>query len=177
MVNPAESILRYLSARPSIGDLVLNCTTMELHGGDFIITEAPIEDGSVLTDHRIEQPRRLEMEAIISPYPDNLVDQLTGEGLAAKRNAASYYRSVWARIRAIASSNETFEVITDREVYSNMTFESYRDPEDNKGIIRLSAVLREIQIATVLRERFLADSFVDIGGNSADVGLQGLSPL
>lgn len=177
MAEFVESILRFTAARPRIGDLVLNCTTREVHGAEFEVTQSPIEDGASLSDHRIELPRRLEMEAIISPYPDNLVDQFRGEGLAIKRNASDYYRTTWARIRALASSNETFQVVTDREVYEGMTFESYSDTEENKGLIRLTAVLLQVEVATVLRERFLAEDFADMGGNSTDAGLQGLVPL
>lgn len=177
MANPVQSILRFTAARPKIGDLVLNCTTREVHGGEFEVSQSPIEDGSVLSDHRIELPRPLDMEAIISPFPDNIVDQFRGEGLALKRNGEDYYRTAWARVRALASSNETFEVITDREIYTSMTFESYSHTEQNEGIIRLQARLRQIQFATTLRERFLAPNFADVGGNSADVGLQGLAPL
>lgn len=181
MANPVESILRFTAARPKIGDLVLNCTTREIHGGEFEISTAPLEDGAVLSDHRIELPRVLEMEAIISPYPDNIVDQVKGQFTALrnvlKGNADDYYRSIWSRVRALASSNETFEVITDREVYSSMTFKSYSHTEVNEGIIRLQAVLWQIQFATVLRERFLAPGFQDIGGNAANVGLQNLGAL
>lgn len=181
MAEFVPSILRFVEARPSIGDLVLNCTTREVHGGEFEIPGSPIEDGSVLSDHRIELPRRLEMEAIFSPYPDNLVDQtrnqVQGIRQAIMGNSMDYYRTIWSRIRSLASSNETFQVITDREIYDSMTFKSYSAPDENTGIIRLTAELWQIQVATVLRERFLAPSFADIGGNSADVGLQGLAPL
>ncbi len=181
MANPVDGILRYTAARPSIGDLVLNCTVREVHGGEFEIATSPLEDDAVLSDHRIELPRRLELEAIVSPYPDNLVDQLRGQFFALrsalKGNAQDYYQSMWSRIRALASSNETFEVITGLEVYSSMTFRSYGHVEQNEGVIRLTGELWQIQFATVLRERFLAPSFADIGGRSADVGLQGLVPL
>lgn len=177
MADTVRSILRFAAARPKIGDIVLNCTTREVHGADFEISQSPIEDGAVLSDHRIELPRVLEMEAIISPFPDNIQDQLRGEGLDYKLNGEDYYRTSWARVRALASSNETFEVITDREVYPSMTFESYSHTEQNEGIIRLQARLRQVQFATTLRERFLAPNFTDVGGSPADVGLQGLAPL
>lgn len=177
MANPVESILRFTAARPKIGSIVLNCTTSEVHGAEFEISQSPIEDGSFLTDHRIELPRVLDMEAIISPYPDNIVDQVRGLVNIAKRNDDDIYKSSWARVRALASSNEVFEVITDREVYQSMTFESYSHTEVNEGLIRLQARLRQIQFSTVRREQYLSPSFSDIGGASADVGLQGISPL
>jgi hypothetical protein len=182
MANPVEGILRFTAARPSIGDLILNCTVREVHGGEFEVAKSPIEDGSVLSDHRIELPRVLEMEAIISPYPDNLVDQVRSQvqfAASAIKTGSSedYYRTSWARVRALASSNETFQVITDREIYPNMTFESYSHVEQNKGIIHLNAILVQIEFATVLREKFLAENFADVGGSSADVGLQGLALL
>ncbi len=181
MGNPVQSILRFTAARPKIGDLVLNCTTREVHGGEFEIPQSPIEDGSSLSDHRIELNRVLEMEAIISPYPDNIVDEQASNVLIAydaiTSRSLNYYRSIWARVRALASSNETFEVITDREIYNSMTFKSYSHVEQNEGIIRLQAILWQIQFATVLSEKFLSPSFADIGGSSANVGEQGVSPI
>jgi hypothetical protein len=177
MADAVQSILRFTAARPKIGDIVLNCTTREVHGAEFEIASSPIEDGARLSDHRIELQRTLDMEAIISPFPDNIVDQFRGEGLSLKLNGEDYYRVAWARIRSLASSNETFEVITDREVYPSMTFESYLQTEQNEGMIRLQARLKQVQFATTMRERFLAPNFADVGGASADVGLQGLAPL
>lgn len=176
MANPVESILRFTAARPSIGDLVLNCTTMEVHGGEFEISLSPLEDGAVLSDHRIELPRVLQMEAIITPYPDNIVDQVRSS-IAQVKLGQDYYRTVWANVRALASSNEVVEVITGIEIYTSMTFASYSHTEQNEGIIRLQATLRQVQFASVLRAKYLSPSFSDIGGNSDDVGAQGVEAL
>lgn len=175
-----KGILRFAAARPKIGSLICNCTVREVHGGEFEISDSPIEDGSTLTDHIIELPRVLEIEAIFSPHPDNIIDQEIGkarDGFALIRNPLSYFRTVWSRIREMASKAETFQVITDLEVYDSMVFESYSHVEQNEGVIRLTATLRRIEFSTVRKEKFLTPEFADVGGTVTDVSLQGLAPL
>lgn len=100
----------FAAKRPSIGQIIANCTLSEVHGAEYEISEAPIEDGSFLTDHIIRRPIRLQMTAIFSPYPDNIGDQFS-DGINADTKAT------WARIRALADSRVPFRVYTQLELY------------------------------------------------------------
>ena len=183
----SQSILRFLQVRPKLGPLVMNCTTSEVHGAQYALSDSPIENGSVLTDHKIRLPRVLQMQAIFSPYADNIVDQERGRAqqidtLARTREAtrnpgSSYYQTVWSRIRALADSNETFEIITELEVYKSMVFAEFNHTEQNEGIIRLNATLREIQFSSVRRDLFVKENMADIATGGDDVGLQNLEFL
>lgn len=171
------NLVLFAAVRPFIGSITLNCTLREEHGADYYMSTEPIEDGSYLTDHRIREPILLTMEAIISPYPDNMVDQFRGESGQAKRNALDYERSVWARIRAVADSNTPFSVYTSREHYADMTFETFRHIEQGEGVIHLYATLRQVQIATLRVDAFTDPSMANILGSSDNLGLQGTTPL
>lgn len=166
-----------LATRPQIGPLTFNCNISVMHGGDFAVTQMPIEDGSVLTDHKIQLPLRLQIETILSQYPDNIVDQFRGESGRAKRNWDDSRKTGFARIRALAESMEPFQVVTDYQVYDNMTIESFSAPETSEDAIRVSFSLVQVQVANVGKRKSLAESFEDMGETPDNLGLQDAVPL
>lgn len=174
------------SGRPAIGSIMLNCTTSEEHSGGNIISEEPIEDGSRLADHVIEAPRYLRLEGVISPYADGPVSQaISSFGVITDqlqnkrfRTASDYAADVWARIRALAASREPFDVVTDREYYPSMVFESYSCTDtNNAGTTFLSATLRQLQFAFTTSEEFAEASVADTTKKPSDVGAQPLEAL
>jgi hypothetical protein len=165
---------------------VLNCTTLEEHGGGNIISEEPIEDGSRLADHIIEAPRYLRIEGVISPYADNPVDQAVSsfgiitDTLQTKkfRSASDYAADVWARIRALAASRDVFDVTTDREYYKSMVFESYSCSDaNNAGTTFLSATLRQVQFASTKSEPFADPAVADTVDKPDNVGSQPMEAI
>ena len=162
----------FAAKRPSIGSLICNCTINERHGGRYLISDSPVEDGTVLTDHVIRAPIILDMVAIFSPYPDNIVDNIRAQ-VRGDQDA----KGLWARIRALADSRETFDVYTVLELYRSMIFESFEHTEQDEGIIRLQATLRQIQVVKTLTDAYVAPSVMDNLSSSSDVGLQPTSPL
>ena len=174
------------AVRPSIGPIVLNCTMRERHGGAFAISDAPIEDGSFITDHAIELPRILDIDAVISPFPDNPVDELRSaysfirDSIQTQsfRSPLDYAADVWARIRALASSMEPFEVTTDREHYKQMIFESYECIDaNNPGSTFLTATLRQVQFAKTRTDTFSAADQANELDATDDVGVQSTEVL
>lgn len=134
------------------------------------MSSSPIEDGSFLTDHIIRDPLPLDMVAIFSPYPDNIVDQV--------RDAESAdTRATWSRIRALADSGEPFRVYTTLQVYDDMVFTSFRHTEQDRGIIELNASLVQIQIAKTQTDIYLADDVKNNLSTADDVGNPATSPL
>lgn len=166
-----------LAQRPQIGPIELNCTLLETHGASYTITDAPIEDGAFLVDHKIRDSSRLSMEFIISPLPDNIVDQFSGSAGRGGFAASDRHQTSWSRLRALADGQETFEIITDLEVYPEMVFESFEQVEDGGNELHVNAVFRQVEIAKVRREQFLDSDFEDRGSDPDDVGLQGVLEL
>lgn len=163
----ASAFALFAAKRPSIGPIVTNCTLSEVHGASYEISTSPVENGTTLTDNVIRRPIMLSMEAIFSPYPDNIIDQF--------RDADSVdTRATWARIRALADSLEPFEVYTQLQVYKNMMFVEFSHTEQDEGIIRLQATLQQIQIAGVSNDSYIAESVMDKMLKSTDAGLRNL---
>jgi hypothetical protein len=165
----------FAAKRPSIGNLIMNCTISEVHGGEYVISDAPIENGSTISDHIIKLPTTLKLVGIFSPFPDN--------GDAEVRNAIAgnpEAKATWAQIRALADSRVPFDVYTYLELYKNMAFALFSHTEDdtqNGGIIRLEATLRQLEFAATINELNIADSVLNNLSSADDVGLQGTTVL
>lgn len=169
--------------RPSIGPIVLNCTVRETHGASYTMTGEPIEDGSILTDHRIPNPRVLEIEGIISPRPDTLSAQvLRGQDSTDSQDVVSSttgtnFDTAWAKLRAYADDPRPSEVVTALEVYPQMLCEQFTHDEDGGEVIRFLMTLRETQVARIRREQFLPADFEARGQGEDDLGLQGTESI
>lgn len=167
-LDPGKFAL-FAAKRPSIGNIVANCTLTERHGASYQVSTSPVEDGSFLTDHIIREPITLDMTAIFSPYPDNIIDSVR-DG----QNADT--RAVWARIRALADSGVPFRVYTTLQVYDDMVFTAFDHTEQGEDVIRLNASLQQIQIAKTQSDVYIADSVVDNLSTADDVGNPPTSP-
>lgn len=181
MVRPADLPFALLFAeRPSIGPIVLNCTVREEHGASYTMTSEPIEDGSVLTDHRIRNPRVLEIEGIISPRPDTLSSQLLGGLLDEDQvsvQTGTNFDTAWSKLLAYADDPRPSEVVTRLETYPQMLCEQFTHTEDGREVIHFQMTLREIQVARIRREQFLPADFEARGQGEDDLGLQGTEEL
>lgn len=171
----------FAAKRPSIGNIVLNCTLSERHGRRYAISESPIENGATITDHALKLPRVLDLVGVLSPYPDNIQQALANKASAfVGQNGFPDARGTWARIVALADSRIPFDVYTNLELYRNMMFESFEHTEDDQtsgSIITLVATLRQVQFAATISELNIADSVLNNLSSADDVGLQGTSPL
>ncbi len=186
MVRPADLPGAILFAqRPSIGPIVLNCTVVETHGASYTMTSEPIEDGSILTDHRVRNPRVLEIEGVISPRPDTLVSQLGGfdsididqdqDGLA--KTTGQNFDTAWAKLLAFADDPRPSEVVTALETYPQMLVEEFSHDEEGLEVIQFRMRLREIQVARIRREQFLPEDFEARLQGEDDLGLQGTEEI
>lgn len=139
--------------RASIGAVELDASLSESHRYEAQITENPVEDGTIFSDHVVLQPIVLEMEGRISDATQSL---LSFRGLGGSADAIK-------ALIALQTSREPFSVITGTNVYQNMMFQELvipREPLDGRSV-RITAVLREILIvgddAETNRERIAED--------------------
>jgi hypothetical protein len=182
MTKPADQYgLLLFAQRPSIGPITLNCTLSETHGSTYTMTDMPIEDGSVLTDHRIRDPIVLELEGVITPQADSVVTQFA-PGTSPSPETFSQsdeYDTVWSRLRAYADDPRPSQVITALETYESMLPVAFSHTEDGRDGIIFQMTLRQIEVARVRREQFVAADFqarVEDEDNLGQQGSRELSP-
>lgn len=78
------------TARPTIGPITLNLALSENWSRSNVIPKSAVEDGADRSQHIIEQPLRISIEAIISGNPDSRVQQAASfaiQQLGAAANA------------------------------------------------------------------------------------------
>ena len=135
----ALSILGFATiTNAQIGTVVLDVALSEEHKFPAQLTENPVEDGTVFTDHVVLQPTRIQIEGRISDATQSL-SGFRGPGAAA---------DAFKALVTLQRSRETFRVITGTATYDNMMFEELsvpRGPLDGRSI-RFNAVLKEILV-------------------------------
>lgn len=168
-----------IARRPSIGSLTLNCSITEVHGETWDITDNPVEDGRVLTDHIQKAPTTVIIEGCISQYPDNIFDQfsqLSDDPKEASLARSKYssdqkYQTSWAKLLALGKPPyEPFSIYTSLAVYENMVFANLETVEDSRSALIFTAELRQIEEVNVRVIKFVAPNLKDRGGNSSKLG-------
>jgi len=121
-----------------IGDIEIDVTLDEEHRFDSMITENPVEDGTVTNDH-----------VVLKPVVLNISGRVTDASLVIlgvpKINGA---KEAYGELVTLQLQRTPFIVSTGIKVYKNMLLESISFPRDGRDgkSIRFSAVLRELFI-------------------------------
>lgn len=155
----------------SLGDIEMHALVSESPQFNTLVTENPVEDGSRMSDHVVNQPMVLQLEGLFTDTPVALLDALAAGagGLLADQIGASdavagltavsagvllrnirpgLSKTKFKLLVALQTTREPFEVVTGLDIYTNMVFESLsarRAPEDGKSL-RFTATLREVRI-------------------------------
>ena len=156
-----------------VGVVSIDAVLSERHVFDNLVTLHPIEDGSPVTDHIVNQPVTLDMEGRISDTALSILDSATsGAGgligtqlgvdpaLVAAGTAAAgaslpgRAKLAYQELVNLYVSRETFTVISGVHEYENMTFERLEFPRTARDgrSIRFRATLREIIVVGVDRQ-------------------------
>lgn len=124
--------------RVQIGNVELDVALSEEHRFPASLTENPVEDGTVFTDHVVLQPVVLEIEGRISDATQNLAS-FRGLGTSS---------SAFKALVILQKSRQPFRVVTKIATYENMMFEELSVPRvalDGRSI-RFNATLKEILV-------------------------------
>lgn len=122
-------------ARRRIGDFTAQVTIEESHADTLTITDHPIEQGAVITDHAFKNPAELTLSV---GWSDSSTE--TGNG---------YVRAIYAKLLALQASREPFGVTTGKRLYSNMLIRSLNMATDPATEFALFVVLSLRQIIIV----------------------------
>ncbi len=161
-----------------VGVVDIDAVISEKHRFDNLVTEHPLEDGSPVTDHIVNQPVVLDMEGRITDTPlsilasvgsgatgliasDLSVDgqQIDPAVIAAGTGVLGATlpgraKLAYQELVALFVSRETFTVLSGINEYLNMAFESLefpRNAQDGRSL-RFRATMRELIIVGVTRQ-------------------------
>jgi len=161
-----------------IGDIEIDVTLHEKHEFTSEVTEFPIEDGSVISDHVITRPEKVSITGFITNTPISFFSAV-GNLITGSTPVADAY----GKLREIHSTREPVTLVTGLFVYTNMILERLTIPRDRTSgdAIRFTAEFKNIVKVTSESVNIPADqlaaSALDAGAAAGDLGRQTGSPV
>lgn len=108
------------------GNIELDANLEETHDWSAEATESPVEEGSPISDHVIEQPDKLTLRGFISETPTTLMPQILG--IIGKSDASSRTQEVFDVLRALIKQRVPVVVYTKHLTYPAMVITGLRIP-------------------------------------------------
>ena len=109
----SQGIGIFRAATQELIGVAIDLRLSEIHTAEAVVTETPVEDGSVVTDHIVIKPDTVEIIAEVSNFDANGAAS-TGERV----------KTAWQQFKDALNSRQLFDVVTLHELYENMAFES-----------------------------------------------------
>ena len=142
--------------RPQIASIKLDASLSESHNYSSTITDSPLEDGSVVSDHIINNPFRLDITGSISNIPSLGIGILTLPAVTAVASIISIFKTknkikdAEEEFRNIRKKKIVFSVITGLRRYKNMVLESFTFNRDASigDALEFTASLKQINIVS-----------------------------
>ncbi len=151
-----DSIL--IKPKRSIGSIVAQVTIEETHHDDLEITDHPVEQGAIISDHAYKRPAEVTIRCAWSSSPSagSLVDGIAGAAKSTVSgvqslvtgNSASSVRDVYAKLLKLQTDRIPFDVFTGKRAYNNMLVKSLTvvtDKEHEQSLL-VVATLRQVII-------------------------------
>lgn len=137
---------KYLS--PRIGSIDLDVTISEQHNYSSRVTSYPVENGTILSDHIINEPDRLVLQTLVTDTPLSIL---------SLSNRSS---DVFNRLVEIQQRRELVQVVTGLKVYDSMAITSLDVPR--------TANTGQALVFTIELQKVIIDSTVSVELNTGD---------
>lgn len=142
-----------------INGYTIDASVRRAHELNSTTTDRPIEDGSVISDHRVKQPRLYTMEGIVSNTPLGAVEAIrTAAGLAVgvdvpNNDGLPPVDDALAFLEDLFESGERVRIVTKEKTLDNMVLLSLRTPKDRDtgDALRFFGTWKQIQTVTNIR--------------------------
>ncbi len=173
MANPFDSFGLPTALLTDVGGVEVDAVISENHRYNSLVTQNPIEDGSIISDHIVNLPVILEMEGRFTDTPFGFLTSLVaGVAVGALTTELTNSQAIGALTAATATAllsetrpglskikfkllvalqvtRETIDIVTGIQTYSNMVVESLSAPRSSADgrSIRFNATFRELLVA------------------------------
>lgn len=161
--------------RTKIGLIELDATVSENHDYSATVTQFPVENGTVISDHIFNNPVRLSLECLISDSPlsnsrnplvtiaSNLVSFFSFNSGPTRSNA------IFEDLMRLFDKRELFQVVTGLKLYKNMAITSLSFPRSSgsgQGLIFRIEML-QVKFASILNISYQRVRLIE--GNSEPI--------
>ena len=144
---PVPTLIR---THRSLAGFVADAVVEEQHSDELIITEHPVEQGSVIADHAYKLPSRVVLTYVWS-----------GGGGQNITQSNTFLTDIYAQLLQLQVDRTLFQVFTGKRVYDNMLLKELGVDTDKRteNILHVRAHCQEILLSTT--------QLVSINGDAA----------
>lgn len=146
-----------------MSNLVADAVLEEMHEDELVLTDHPIQYGSVITDHAFKLPSRVTLTYGWSQSPSSLASvretfsstvtdvqsATTLRGQVQALYGTARINGYYDRLRTLQTDRVVFSIVTGRRKYDNMMLVSLSlvTDKDTENAMVVRAVCREVQFA------------------------------
>jgi len=146
--------IAFLSPVRRIGGLTFDAILSEDHRSDYEVTQFPVEDGSIISDHFIRRPRTLTVEGAVSDLILSDPTKLPASrsyGAAESGTAIGRSSAAFRALEDLQSRGELFDVQTGLKLYRNMLMTSFSTTTtaESAYAMAFTATLQEVVTTSV----------------------------
>lgn len=152
----------------TIGTVQIDARINEQHQSDITISEFPLEDGVIATDHRIIKPKILIIDGIVSNVKKTIED-ITG-------HAGNSDVSTYEQLLELQESGVPFSIVTDLVVYNNMLIKDItaKKNQQTANVLMFTATLQSVLVINTqtikLPKKKIAEPNKERGSSTEDQG-------
>ena len=150
--SAVSSVIQRIFVNPrSIGRFTADVTIEERHEDSLVVTQHPVETGSVATDHAYKQPAKVtircgwsnaSLKALLGMAESLLDGSLSFD--------ADYVQTTYRKFLDLQSSRDLFDVVTGKRSYKNMLITHLNVVTDKTSeyALMMTCECQEILLAT-----------------------------
>lgn len=155
----AQVILRPVRkiAGSSFGDVIAQAVIEERHNDRLHITDHPVENGVVISDHAFRQPAHL---SLIYAWAAGSLEAFESQANSVKGTESAnflsgdpdFLRGLYEKLRAMQAERALLEVFTGKRLYQNMLIESlsHTTTKETEHALVVTVGLREVIVVTTV---------------------------
>jgi len=145
----AISDLLSIIPKTTLGSIEVQALIEEVNTDTVQVTEHPVEQGAVITDHAFKKPMEIILKCgwsnsdITSSF-STISSAFSGGSMPS----SSFIGNIYSQLLALQEKRIPFKVVTGKRKYDNMLITGLQATTDNKtsGILMISVTCREIII-------------------------------
>lgn len=111
--------LTLIRRKNKVGDLTIEATLSEQHNMSATVSKFPVEGGSIVSDHIVNDPEKVTLEGFISNTPMG-------------NDPNNYAQDAFDLLKKMWEARELLDIVTQYKVYTDMAITDISVPLNNK---------------------------------------------
>jgi hypothetical protein len=140
--------------RAKVGVVQFDCSVSEQHTDEAEISEHPIEDGGVISDHIVDLPSGLVLNGLVTNTPIVWLASLNAKSPIEgdSSNPKDRVQTAYDELRRVKREGERVTVVTSLRVYPNMAIKNISVVRNTQtgNILDSTITLRQLDIVKTL---------------------------